>query len=164
MRKNVVAVGSGKCRAIGRPLWIIILGVAVLCAACAAPANLGYSPRNDEEGFIAQTVVSMVEALLEGDTERFMSKVSTGYYRGYATLGENLKKSLAERLKYSLDVKIEDISIVDAKIIADVWWKGDWTVKSSGEKKFNEGRTRLIFMKTMGIKLIDYEGASLFGF
>lgn len=141
-----------------------VIAASCFLAACLAPAQLGYTPKNVEEGYVVQTIQAMVEALNEGDADRFMSKVSTGYYKGYTQLFKRAVAAMDERQNPSLKIVIEELVIEDPKVTASISWKANWVSKETGLEVKTEGREKLVFMKAMGIKLIDHAGETLFGF
>ena len=56
------------------------------------------------------------------------------------------------------------IEIEDPKIYVDLSWKESWLSKATTTTENAQGRSRLVFMKTMGVKLIDQAEETLFGF
>ncbi len=150
------------------PDWAVrpvaALGLALALGACAGAGLAGRPSRTPEEGYVIQTVAAMVDALNTGDVDKFMNKISTGYYRGYAQLENRLRAALAERSSFTVEASVEGVAIDDPKVNAAVSWKAAWTPKSGGPPMTAQGRVDLVFMKGMGIKLIDQNQDSLFGF
>ncbi len=138
--------------------------VMLLGTACAAPPRTGYAPRSAEETYVIQTVTAMTDALNAGDAGRFMAKVSTGYYHGSAQLEKRVRAILADRTGLRIQVTVEEIVLDDTKITAIVSWKETWSVQRGGPTEVIEGKNHLVFMRGMGIKLIDQAEDALFGF
>ncbi len=90
---NKSSDGRGKNVSVRRAIAVLALAAlaAYACMPPPSPSKGVYQPKNPEEGYVAQTVDAMVEALVVRDAARFMSKVSTGYYKGYAQLEARLK-------------------------------------------------------------------------
>jgi hypothetical protein len=140
------------------------LGVAfcMLLASCAVTGR-PHQPRNDEEAFVAQTVIGMADALSAGDIDRLMAKVSTGFYRGYTTMENRLRKGRSIMAVYSVTTSINDIELSDGKVVVRLHWQARWTTADSPAEGQRSGDNTLVFMRGMGIKLIDQAEDTLFG-
>lgn len=122
------------------------------------PASIGMVER-----FGWQTVEQMRDAFVAGDAPAFLSKVSRGFYRGYANLETALGKTFAGRPQVELVIAIREVTADEDKVNALVRWNRTITPRE-GPAQLLSGETQLVFLKTEGaLRLIDYRKGSLFG-
>jgi hypothetical protein len=155
---------ESRCRGTRAGLFGAMTALLLLALSCAAVLQPGYTPKNTEETYVVQTVAAMTEALNAGDVPRFMAKVSSGYYRGTAQLETRIKAALANRTAFRIETTIAGISVDDTKVTAKLSWKESWKTSPQGATQVREGTNSLVFMRGMGIKLIDQREETLFGF
>ena len=143
-------------------LFILAL-IVVLGAACAATPGPGYKAADMEETYAVQTVEALMEALNTNSVSQIMSKVSSGYYRGYASLEKDLT-DLMGRCEFFIEADIRKIEVTESKTTVAIEWKAVHLTKTPEGKEARRGRTDLIFQRGLGLKLLDYSGDPLPGF
>jgi hypothetical protein len=144
---------------------VAALAVLIVASACAGPLQGGReSLGNPEEIFVRQTVQSMAEALEAGDADRLLAKVSDGYYRGFAALERRVRALVSARRDVAIKAEVETASFDGPRVTVAVRWSASWVNRASGARESAGGNDRLVFMKGLGLKLIDQTGETLLGF
>jgi hypothetical protein len=148
-----------------RSVLFALLGGAFLAAGgCATtPPPCDFTPRNQEESFLLQTLTGMVEALNRGDLGNFMGKVSPGYYQGVTALEERLRRVLGEHLQLLVTTVVEEVHDEEGRFLVVVRWKTSHTNRITGSQETRMGKDTLIFRKGTGLKLLDHSGNTVFG-
>jgi hypothetical protein len=129
------------------------------------PPPRAYVPKGAEETYVVQSVAAFTEAVNARATDRFMSRVSSGYYKGFSALEKTLKAGLTDRHGYYLNAVVTGVEYEDPKYTAAVAWNAKWVSKATGRTEEDSGETILIFVKGQGgLKLIDSAGDTILGF
>ena len=121
------------------------------------PAELGAIER-----FAWQRVMELGAAFAAGDAEGFLSKVSRGFYRGYAALEVSLKALLADSAERTAIVAVRQVTTEDGRVSVRAQWTSSIT-RRNGTVQAASGETEFLFLKNdTSLRLLDYRGAAPF--
>jgi len=121
------------------------------------PAELGTVER-----FAWQRVTEFGEAFSAGDVEGFLSKVSRGFYRGYATLETSLKTLIGDSTERTAVVAVRRVTTEDGRVIVRAQWTRSVT-RRNGTVQAASGETEFLFLKNdTSLRLLDYRGDTPF--
>lgn len=146
-------VASG-CRSVGE---LPQPGSPAPAEPVTASAAMGLTER-----FVEQTIFDMRDLMMSGNITGFMQKVSNGFYRGYARLEDNLRETLKDGGRISLEVTIGAITVEEGKVTAEIDWESSRAV-SDDEVEKDRGKSVLIFRKGNTISLLDFRKDVPFG-
>lgn len=152
---------SSCCRVWWRAAALALL---VLSTSCAGQQVRGGDPNSPEGIFVRQTVQAMAEALAAADADRLLAKVSEGYYRGFTPLEKRVRALLASRSAIEIRAEVTEVGFDEPRVTVQVRWSASWINRATGNRETGSGNDRLVFMKGLGLKLIDQTGESLLGF
>jgi len=169
------------------PLRVVALAsaTALLLGACAGPTRTGAGaspsspvaakqqilqlvptePPSDlgpVKRFAWQQVVQLGETFARGDAEGFLARVSSGFYRSYATLESSLKALLADSSARTAVVAIRSVTDEEGKVSVRAEWTRSVTLPD-GSVDARHGETVFLFLKSdTNLRLLDYRGDAPF--